>query len=50
MHRLRKQVRLPPLLMYTMSMFSLQFSNIITTEPEDLTQTNYVHELSKLAS
>lgn len=46
----RKQVRLPPLLVYTMSMFSLKFSNKITTKTEDLTQTNYVHELSKLAS
>lgn len=46
----RKQARLPPLLVYPMSMFSLKFSNIINTETEDLTQTNYVHELFKLAS
>lgn len=45
-----KRVYRPPLLVYPMSMFSLKFSNIVTTETEDLTQTNYVHELSKLAS
>lgn len=45
-----KQACSPPLLVYPMSMLSLKFSNIITTETEDVFQTNYVHELSKLAS